>query len=248
MSCVTCQVSHVTCQVSHNMCHMSCVTCHVSCVTCFVSPVTCHLPQQQTLPLLTPPLCTVGCLAKTPKPKNFSVKIHKNKHFQYCAIFARVPQNHLKWTCGQIGLPATLSDTHTFPYLCSEGWRQKREIDSFHCLNDHQTSISISAVISMTPWNLNIRFWVISWPSPGLLSQVMNRPGVAGAVLQTPPSLIKWLSDGTFPPNLQYIITPKQWQLDSWKFERMFTPHHVSHVRCQVSYVRCQVSGVRWKV
>ena len=26
----------------------------------------------------------------------------------------------------------------------------------------------------------------------------------------------------------------------------MFTPHHVSHVRCHVSSVRCQVSGVRF--
>ena len=35
-----------------------------------------------------------------------------------------------------------------------------------------------------------------------------NRPGVAGAVLQLPPSLINWLS-GPFPPDLQNIITPK---------------------------------------
>ena len=27
-------------------------------------------------------------------------------------------------------------------------------------------------------------------------------------------------------------------------FERMFTPHHVSHVRCHVSRVRCHLSGV----
>ena len=35
-----------------------------------------------------------------------------------------------------------------------------------------------------------------------------NRPGVAGAVLQTPPSLIKLLIQ-PFPPNHQNIITPK---------------------------------------
>ena len=33
------------------------VRCHVSAV----SPVTCHLSQPQTLPLLTPPLCTAEC-------------------------------------------------------------------------------------------------------------------------------------------------------------------------------------------
>ena len=36
-----------------------------------------------------------------------------------------------------------------------------------------------------------------------------------------------------------------QFVLGSWHFERMFTLHHLSHVRCQVSGVRCQVSGVR---
>ena len=60
-SCVTCYVSHVTC--------------HVSCVACHISPVTCHWrqqPQPQTLPLLTPPLRTVGWFAKTNKPKQIS--------------------------------------------------------------------------------------------------------------------------------------------------------------------------------
>ena len=33
-------------------------------------------------------------------------------------------------------------------------------------------------------------------------------------------------------------------QLRRWKFERMFTPDHASHVTCQVSHVKCQVSCV----
>ena len=32
---------------------------------------------------------------------------------------------------------------------------------------------------------------------------------------------------------------------NSWHFERIFTPHHVSHVMCHMSYVRCHVSHVR---
>ena len=43
-----------------------------SCVTCRVLPVTCHKiqqPQPHTLLLLSPPLCTVGWFAKTPKPQ-----------------------------------------------------------------------------------------------------------------------------------------------------------------------------------
>ena len=35
-----------------------------------------------------------------------------------------------------------------------------------------------------------------------------------------------------------------QGQLGSWNFEKMFTSHNVSHVRCQVSGVMCHVSGV----
>ena len=43
----------------------------------YLSPITCHQrqqPQPQTLPLLTPPLCTVGWFTKT-EPKN-KTKIH----------------------------------------------------------------------------------------------------------------------------------------------------------------------------
>ena len=50
------------------------------------------------------------------------------------------------------------------------------------------------------------------------------------------------LIKGTFPPNLHNIITPKPWELESWNIERMFTPHHMSYVRCQS--VTLQVSGV----
>ena len=60
------------------------------------------------------------------------------------------------------------------------------------------------------------------------------RPRVAVVVLKTASSLIKSVIH-SFPPNLQNIITPKPCELESCNFEKMFTPHHVSHVRCQVS-------------
>ena len=64
---------------------------------------------------------------------------------------------------------------------------------------------------------------------------IFNRPGVAGVGLQTPPLLGYWLiTDST---NLQNIITPKPRELENWNFERMFTPNHMSHVRCHVSRV-----------
>ena len=41
------------------------------------------------------------------------------------------------------------------------------------------------------------------------ITNVLNRPGVAGAVLQTPSPLINYLLTRAFPPNLQNIITPE---------------------------------------
>ena len=74
-----------------------------------------------------------------------------------------------------------------------------------------------------------------------LLSNIFNRPGVAGAVLQTPSWLSDWLSH-PFPPNLQDIINLKHLELGSLNFERMITPNHVSHVKLHMSGVTCQVS------
>ena len=68
----------------------------------------------------------------------------------------------------------------------------------------------------------------------------INRHGVAGSVLQSPSLLILQLIQSVshpFPPNLQYIITPKPWELGSWRFERIFTL-----TTCQMSGVKCPVS------
>ena len=46
-----------------------------------------------------------------------------------------------------------------------------------------------------------------------------------------------WLSDH-FPSNLENIINHKS------NFERMFTPHNMSHVTCHMSYVICHMSTV----
>ena len=71
---IRCHVTHDTCQMSHVTCHVSHVTCYLSPVTCHLSPATCHLsltpqPDPQTLPLLTPPLSTVGRIKKTQNPE-----------------------------------------------------------------------------------------------------------------------------------------------------------------------------------
>ena len=46
-----------------------------------------------------------------------------------------------------------------------------------------------------------------------LITHIITRPGVAWVVLQTPPSLIKSLTDA-FPPNPQNIITPKPLEME----------------------------------
>ena len=68
---VTCHLSPGTYHLSPVTCHLSIVTCHMSPVTCQESHVMCHMsdvtcqmslqeqPQQQTLPFVTPPQCTV---------------------------------------------------------------------------------------------------------------------------------------------------------------------------------------------
>ena len=63
---------------------------------------------------------------------------------------------------------------------------------------------------------------------------IFNRPGVAGAVLQSPLKLRYSLINSVshpFPPSLQNIITLKQYFLES------LSPHHLSNVRCRVSLI-----------
>ena len=52
--------------------------------------------------------------------------------------------------------------------------------------------------------------------------ELFNRPGVAGAVIQTPLLLIKLFAD-PFPPNLQNIINPKPFELGTSNFATMAT-------------------------
>ena len=74
-----------------------------------------------------------------------------------------------------------------------------------------------------------------SWTEIWLLCTIFNRPGVAGAVLQTASSFIDSLSY-SFPHNLQNSINPKLLELGRWHFERMLTPilYHMSGVTCHV--------------
>ena len=59
--------------------------------------------------------------------------------------------------------------------------------------------------------------------------------------------MIDWISN-PFPPDIHNIINPKPLELESWKFERMFTPHHVSRVPCHLSPVTCHMSPVTCQI
>ena len=58
-----------------------------------------------------------------------------------------------------------------------------------------------------------------------------NRPGEAGAALQTALLIIKRV----IPPNLQNTFIPKLQEIGT---------QHLSHGKCQMSHVKCQVSSV----
>ena len=69
---------------------------------------------------------------------------------------------------------------------------------------------------------------------------IFNKPGVAGAVLQTPSSLIQSVSQSVTHPLWKYfqtIITSKPLELRTWHFDTMFTIPYVSHVTCHMSHV-----------
>ena len=54
--------------------------------------------------------------------------------------------------------------------------------------------------------------------------------------------LVRIVLSNPFPQNLQNIISPKPLELGGWIFERILTPHHVSHITCHMSFVMCHVS------
>ena len=72
------------------------------------------------------------------------------------------------------------------------------------------------------------------------LCQVITRPGVAGAVLLTPMSLINSLINGVsnpIPPDIQNTINLKPSKLGTWNFYTMFTTCHMSYITCHMSHL-----------
>ena len=77
---------------------------------------------------------------------------------------------------------------------------------------------------------------------------VFNRPGVAGAVIQSPLSLIKWVSNPLVQISFKHYHS-QTWRARELKFWESVHPTicvkcHVSCVMCHVSPVTCHVSAV----
>ena len=85
--------------------------------------------------------------------------------------------------------------------------------------------------------------------SYNMLLMVITRPGVAWAVLQTPLSLIDYLTDwvtSPFPPNIVVyttrLLTLNKWELKTWNFLKNF--HLPPCVTCYVSNEALQKKNI----
>ena len=89
-------------------------------------------------------------------------------------------------------------------------------------------------------------------------SAIINRPGVAGAVLQTPSLQILFcLAMDLFNPNLVNIIKHKPLKLEIRNFQRRFTSptcrlshviRHMSHVMCHMKFKIKKIETIWWIV
>ena len=95
----------------------------------------------------------------------------------------------------------------------------------------------------ISPWQT---FQAQGWNKVKLL---INRQGVAGAVLQTAASsFIHYFShsliQSSFSSQSSTHHKSQTVRARELKFDKKFTPHLVSQVTCHVAYVTCQASGV----
>ena len=80
-------------------------------------------------------------------------------------------------------------------------------------------------------------------------TNIFNRPGVAGAVLQSHPSLIDWLSHPLVKISSKHFQsqTRRARELKFWKnvYPTICVTCHVSHVTCHLPRVTCQMSKTK---
>ena len=98
-------------------------------------------------------------------------------------------------------------------------------------------------------WNIFFCFYVIqalerdyvAQPCGAHINTLLKRPGVAGAFLQTPLSLIKLMSESAHSSKSSENVHSQTIR----NFEKRFTSPHLSCVKCHVSFVKCHLSRVR---
>ena len=126
-----------------------------------------------------------------------------------------------------------------------------KQIKCVYCLFMYKKTLFLTNLLFLQ----NFNFIIIARLSQGkkgkhnlksLLTQISNRPGIAGDVLQSPSSLINSLINSLLDPLVQ--ISSKHCQSQTGRarelkfFKRMFIPHLASHVSCQLSRVTCHMS------
>ena len=89
----------------------------------------------------------------------------------------------------------------------------------------------------------NWKTWkmLLSWIVYCRLTCILNRPGVAMAVLQTPSSFIDSLIQWSFSSTSSNYTHSKTVGPRDLKFFRMFIALHVSNVTCHMSHVTCKM-------
>ena len=89
--------------------------------------------------------------------------------------------------------------------------------------------------ISRLPWERSVTL-------SSFHGSVVNRPRVAGDVLQTPVSLTDWSSEQSF--SFKSLKHHKSQTNRARDLTFLHNVHHVSHVMCHVSHVMCHLSHV----
>ena len=109
------------------------------------------------------------------------------------------------------------SETTSFHYF-SQGFKVLVKHPTVHCtVMEGKHSMGIpSLVLILVLLSTHIEWFPVGWILK--FCSIFNRPGVAGAVIQSPPLLTDWFIDlfsHPFSPNLQTIITTKPLELAS---------------------------------
>ena len=125
-------------------------------------------------------------------------------------------------------------DTRRGQLSGKKGWQAAGRIDA--CQGSGKNSTACRLL-----WHSLWQHYKDLQDTNSIVAQIINRPSLAGAVLQTLPLLIDWFIHSLIHPfwkYLQTIITSKRLELWTWNFDTMFTIPYVSRVTCKKNYFK----------